>query len=184
MPELISNTPDNPEFARVVDLRKLRDLPRFGFDVAPDSTEAAALARLLGAQGLRKMRFAGQLTPIAGGGWQLDAIIGATVTQPCVVSLEPVITRIDEPVRRTFLPGIAGGAEIVVSPDEDDEIEPLRDRIDLGRIAIEALALALPAYPRKEGASLAPGGDDGEIDRPKPFAALAALREKLGPGES
>jgi uncharacterized metal-binding protein YceD (DUF177 family) len=184
MPELTSHAPDNPDFARVVEMRKLRDLPQFDFEISPDPAEAVALARLLGAQAVRKLRFAGRLLPLAKGGWQLEAQLGATVVQTCVVSLEPVTTRIDEPVRRAFLPGGTTMAEVVVSPDEDDELEPLGDRIDLGRVATEALALALPAYPRKEGATLAPGLDTDEDDVPRPFAALAALRGKLGPEEA
>ena len=51
-------------------------------------------------------------------------------------------------------------------------------------MAIEALALALPAYPRKPGASFgaaesAAGDEESEA---KPFAALAALRGKIGSG--
>ncbi|MFT3972228.1 MAG: DUF177 domain-containing protein [Amaricoccus sp.] len=183
MPELISHASDNPEFARVVELRQIRDLLRFDFDISPEPREAVALAGLLGAQAVRKLRFVGRLVPVAKGGWALEAELGATVVQTCVVSLEPVTTRIDEPVRRAFVPQAATGPEIVVSPDEDDEVEPLGDRIDLGRIATEALALALPAYPRKAGAMLQAGGDD-DADRPRPFAALAALREKLGPGDT
>ncbi len=85
----------------------------------------------------------------------------------------------------------AGGA---VQPDplfkwehgdeEDEDIEPLGDRIDLGLVAIEALALALPPYPRKEGAALAETlpDDAEETETVKPFAALAALRDKLDGG--
>lgn len=194
MPDLITHAADNPEFARVVELRRLRDVPHFDFDISPEPKEAAALARLLGAQGVRKLRFAGRLAPAARSGWSLDATLGATVVQTCVVSLEPVTTRVDERVRRTFvpetaLPETAISAEIVVSPEDDDEIEPLGDRIDLGRIAIEALALALPDYPRKDGVSLE-SDEDGDAadrdaaDRPRPFAALAALRDKLDPGDT
>ena len=183
MPELISHAFDNPEFARVVQVRQLRDLSQFDFDISPDPEEAAALARLLGARAVRKLRFRGRLTPASKGSWDLTAELGATAVQTCVVSLEPVTTRIDEPVRRTFVPDTAVSAEIEVSPDEDDEIEPLGDRIDLGRIAIEALALALPDYPRKDGVALE-ANDDEDADRPRPFAALAALRGKLDPGDT
>lgn len=183
MPELIPHAPDNPDFARVVMVRRLGDLPSFDFDISPDPAEAARLARLLGAQSVRKFRFAGQLAPVADGAWQLDGKLGATVVQTCVVTLDPVTTRIDETVRRTFLSGASATGEIVVSPDDDDdEVEPLGDRIDLGRIATEALALALPAYPRKEGATLAPDPVSADVERPRPFAALEALRSKLGPG--
>ena len=76
----------------------------------------------------------------------------------------------------------------MIDPDEDDEIEPLGDRIDLGLVAIEALALALPPYPRKPGATLGPataaarGAAPLEESALKPFAALAALRGKMGEG--
>jgi uncharacterized metal-binding protein YceD (DUF177 family) len=188
MPDLTSHAADNPEFARVLALRQLRDADSFDFDIAPTPAEAASLARLLGAQAVRKLRFAGRLTPLGAGGWRLDARLGATVVQTCVVTLEPVSTRIDQPVRRSFLPEAAGQtAEIVVDPEEDDEIEPLGDRIDLGLVAIEALALALPAYPRKPGVAFGgpgPAGQDGDPEDPeyKPFAALAALRGKLDGG--
>jgi uncharacterized metal-binding protein YceD (DUF177 family) len=184
MPELISRSPDNPEFARILELRQLRDLDGFDFDIAPAEAERAALARLLGAQAVRKLGFAGRLSRLARGGWQLDAELGATVVQTCVVTLEPVTTRVDQPVRRRFLPEpAAGAAELVVAPDEDDEVEPLGDRIDLGLVAIEVLALALPAYPRKPGASIGPAfAGTAEADEPKPFAALAALRGKSDEG--
>jgi uncharacterized metal-binding protein YceD (DUF177 family) len=181
MPELISHASDNPDFARVLDLRELRDVESFEFEAAPTATEAAALARLLGASAVRKMRFAGRLTPAERGGWQLEGRLGATVVQPCVVTLEPVTTRIDQPVRRTWLPeaGRPAVAEVVLDADVDDEPEPLGERIDLGLVATEALALAMPAYPRKPGAALVSPADADDGERPRPFAALAALRGKL-----
>jgi uncharacterized metal-binding protein YceD (DUF177 family) len=182
MPELSSHDSANPEFARVIEVRQIRDLDAFDFDIAPTPGEAEALARLLDARAVRKLRFAGRLLPIARGGWELEAELGATVVQSCVVTLDPVTTRIDQPVRRRYLPATdVSGTEILVDPEEDDDIEPLSGRIDLGLVALEALALALPAYPRKPGATLDPVAEDG--DEPRPFAALAALRDKLG-GES
>jgi uncharacterized metal-binding protein YceD (DUF177 family) len=187
MPELVARSVANPEFPRVVEVAKLSVTAPFTFDILPDEFERAALARLLDAQTVRKLRFAGSLMPIAEGGWLLDAALGATVVQTCVVSLEPVITRIDQPVRRRFVP-TKPMAEVEISPVDDDEIEPLGPRIDLGLVAIEALALALPDYPRSEGAELQARSFAAEGVRPledsdlKPFSALAALRDKLGNG--
>ena len=192
MPELSPHAPDNPDFARVIAVRAIRDLDSFDFDIAPTEAEAEALARLFDARSVRKMRFKGRLTPL-GRGWQLEADLGATVVQSCVVTLDPVTTRIDQPVRRRFVPegaeawppagAAARPAEIVIDPDEDEEVEPLRDRIDLGLGATEALALALPAYPRKPGATLDAGRGAEDDDEPiRPFAALEALRGKLGEG--
>lgn len=183
MPEIIDHAADNPEFARVIELARLRDVESFAFDIAPTAEEGARIARLMGAQAVRKLRLAGSLARLAGG-WQLDATLGATVIQTCVVTLDPVTTRIDQAVRRRFLPaGAEAAREVILSPeDEDDEIDPLGDRIDLGLVAIEALALALPPYPRKPGASLADIGVGAATEAVKPFAALAALRDKLDGG--
>lgn len=189
MPELVAQSAANPEFPRIVEVAKLSETAPFAFDIAPDEAERAALARLMDARAVRKMRFAGTLAPMEKGGWRLDAELGATVVQTCVITLDPVTTRIDQPVHRRFLPAQqVSGAAIDLSPDDDDEIEPLGPRIDLGLVATEALALALPAYPRKEGAelsgrSVAPEGvrplEDADV---KPFSALAALKDKLGDG--
>lgn len=183
MTPLIEQAADNPEFPRVIELARLRDVPEYPFDISPSETEAAAIARLMDARSVRKMRFAGRLTPVSGGGWQLDGALGATVTQTCVVTLDPVNTRVDQKVRRLYLPNAApSGPDVILSADEDEEIDPLPDRLDLGLVAVEALALALPDYPRKEGASLADMGYGEESETVKPFAALAALRDKLGGG--
>lgn len=186
MADTPSAAPDRPEFSHVVELAALHGAVEF--DIAPDPAEIAALARLMELTALRKMRLTGRLMPVDAEGWQFEGKLGATVVQPCVVTLEPVTTRIDQPVRRRYLPvsGAAAGAgdSGEVGIDEDDEIEPLAERIDLGLLATEALALALPAYPRKEGATLrgADADEAAEDDVVKPFAALSALRDKLGGG--
>lgn len=184
MPDLIDHAADNPEFARVIELGRLRDAQAFAFDISPNPAEAAALARLMGAQAVPKLRFAGRMVALPKGGWQLDGALGTTVIQTCVVTLDPVTTRIDQPVRRLYVPRApTRGTEVIVAVDDADEIEPLGDRVDLGLVAIEALALALPPYPRKPGAALATAGCAGdEPGTVKPFAALAALRDKLGNG--
>jgi uncharacterized metal-binding protein YceD (DUF177 family) len=182
MPDLLTRSRDNPEFARVIEVARLEGLAEFAFDLRPTDDETRALARLLGARSLRKMRFAGRLQRIAAGGWALEAALGATVVQTCVVSLDPVTARVDQPVRRRFLPAPRPDAP-GAAPDEADDVEPLGERIDLGLVAIEEMALALPDYPRKPGASLDRAARAAAAARPeaevKPFAALAALRDKL-----
>lgn len=184
MPDLSTRSATNPDFARVIARADLSESGAFEFDVAPTLEEAEAIARLLGAKSVRKMRFAGALRPIPGG-WRMTARLGATVVQTCVVTLEPVTTRIDEEMSRRFLPAAKPeGPEIVLLPgDADDDVEPLGARIDLGAVALEALALALPAYPRKAGAALAETEPaTGDAAPEKPFAGLAALRDRLRDG--
>ena len=68
---------------------------------------------------------------------------------------------------------------------EDDSVEPMPDEIDLAEVATEALALALPLYPRAPGAEFADGLHAAEGVTPlsdadlKPFAGLQGLAAKL-----
>lgn len=157
------------------------------FERRPEAEQLKAIAAELGLSGLRKLSFSGTLAPDGRRDWRLVATLGATVTQPCVATLEPVTTRIDEPVERRFLADFDAGqptGEEAEMP-EDDTAEPLREVIDLDQVMIEALALALPLYPRAKGADAAdisvtePGKQALGDDDVKPFAGLAALRDQM-----
>jgi uncharacterized metal-binding protein YceD (DUF177 family) len=187
MPDISHHSADNPEFARVLEVARLRGLETFSFDLSATPEESAALARLLDARTVRKLRFQGVLRPSAGTGWTLEGKLGVTVVQACVVTLEPVTTRLDLDVRRQFLPQASPkGTEVTLEPLDEDETEPLADRIDLGLVAVESIVLNLPSYPRAEGAELgeavfaAPGERPLRDAEVKPFSALAALKDKLG----
>ena len=180
----MNSTTPNPERLRVAGLRTGTPTT---FDLRPDDTARAAIADRLGLLALRKLRFSGALIPEGRDAWRLDATLGATVVQACVVTLDPVTTRIDEPVERLWRPDAAlndrgEGAEIEV-PGED--IEPLPEVIDLRAVLTEALALALPLYPHAPGATdaaraleeaAAPAPED---ERPNPFAALEGLKSRM-----
>lgn len=181
----MSQHPQNTRAIRVADLSARRPV---SFDLAPNAEEMARISADLGLLGLRKLRFRGTLTAEGRADWRLQADLGATVIQPCVVTLDPVQTRIDEPVIRRFSPDAAletpePGAEIEIP--EDDTLEPLGSEIDLGRVMVEALSLALPPYPRRDGAELGQltVAEEGvaplQDEETKPFAALARLRDKL-----
>jgi uncharacterized metal-binding protein YceD (DUF177 family) len=171
------------------EIRTVRDLKNSGangFDLAPDASERAAVAEQLGAIAIRKLRFKGEIRAHNKTDWRLTATLGATVDQTCVVTAEKVTTRVDVPVIRLFEKPVdeeLQGGEVEF--DGDDEIEPLGDEIDLGAILSEALLLALPDYPRIKGAELQessftePGITPMDEAETKPFAALAALRDKL-----
>ncbi|WP_238366547.1 YceD family protein [Mesobacterium pallidum] len=156
----------------------------------PGADRLKAIAAELGLSDLRKLNFAGRLSPAGKRDWQLEAHLGATVVQPCVVSLIPVTTRIEEDVTRRYTRDMPdpGDADEVEMP-EDDTLEPLGAEIDIEAAMIEALALALPPYPRADGAALddatftEPGKAAMSDDDVKPFAGLAALRDKLDGGD-
>ena len=155
------------------------------FEVVPDPEARAALCRELGLLGLQKLRFKGQLDIDQTGDWRLRARVGATVTQACTITLAPVKTRIEEVVERRFISDFPAPEETETEMDSDDTIEALGERIDLGAILTEALALALPPWPRGDGAELgavsvaAPGVDPLSESAMRPFAGLGNLRDAL-----
>lgn len=109
----------------------------------------------------------------------------ADVVQRCVVSLEPVAGKIDEPVEAEYGPAAESGPEEVVHLDEPDPPEPLEgDSLELGELVAQHLSVALDPYPRKQGAEAPdwtpPGPAPGEADPDNPFSVLASLGKKRG----
>ena len=151
---------------------------------APDAGARKAIAAALGLLDLPQMLFDGDIRPSGKRDMVLSGKLTALAIQPCSVTLEPVRTRIDEQVVRQYLADyqMPEGEEVEIP--EDDTLEALGEVIDAAQVAIEALALALPLYPRAPGAelgavSVAPPGSvplqDADL---KPFAVLAKLIDK------
>jgi uncharacterized metal-binding protein YceD (DUF177 family) len=165
---------------------KFSDLRHGGvraFAYVPDDDTAREIMAALDLSRLDKVRLAGTLTPAEAGGWDLTASLGATVTQPCVATLDPVRTRIDSEVLRRYRPDFhipQDGGEMEM-PD-DDTAEPLPTTLDIGGLLLEELSLAIPAFPRAEDSDLGPrlfaepGTTPMTDDDAKPFAVLGALR--------
>lgn len=121
--------------------------------------------------------------------WKKDGIrlkgrVQAQVTQACVLTLEPVSARIDEPFEQIFVPEgsklarivTTEAAEMVLDPDGPDLPEEFSgDTIDAGEVVAEFAALGIDPYPRKKGVDFQdhiesdPAKSEG---RPSPFAAL------------
>ncbi len=161
------------------------------FDIVPDAAMRTALAERLDIRGLRKFSFKGELRPSGRSDWVLEGVLGATFVQDCAITLDPVTTRVDEPVRRHYVTEMPAPEGPEAEMPEDDSIELLGPVIDPGAVAIEELVLAIPPFPRAAGVELTPegtlyaapdGADPIEDARPKPFAGLAALRDKLAGG--
>lgn len=176
---------DSPEHGgrlRTASLPRHRDLE---FRLEPTSQERRAVAERLEIIDIKKLRFEGRLIPEGRADWRLEGWLGATVVQPCVVTLDPVTTRIDETVTRRFLadaPAAPGGGEVEMPQDESEEA--LSDEISLDAVMLEALSLALPAYPRRDGAEMErseftePGKTPLSDEDVRPFAGLKALRDR------
>ncbi len=156
-----------------------------GFVITPDSAGRAAVAQHLGILDVRKLRFEGRLVPQGRRDWTLEAMLGATVVQECVVTLAPVVTRIDEPVTRRYLADLPEPGLGETEMPEDDTIEELPASLDLAAVMIEALSLALPPFPRAPDAGpvdltvTEPGAAPLDAAAVRPFAGLASLRDRL-----
>ncbi|MCV6584083.1 MAG: DUF177 domain-containing protein [Marinibacterium sp.] len=167
---------------RVADLSPHHPTP---FALQPQAPALRAIADELGLLGLRKLRLEGTVEASGKRDWRLRATLGATVVQPCVITLDPVTTRIDVPVERLYLARYVDPDGEEAEMPEDDRIEPLPETLDLDALLIEALALNLPQYPRADGASLGeavftePGETPMRDEDARPFAGLSALRDQL-----
>lgn len=97
--------------------------------------------------------------------------VSASITQICVVSLDPFDSVVEEEVAVDFVAPDAGS----VARDPDDGPDELTDgRIDLGSLTAEFLALGLDPYPRKPGVDFE--FDAGPDGTGSPFAALGKLK--------
>ena len=117
--------------------------------------------------------------------------VRARVGQTCVVTLDPILNDIDEPIDLIFAPPeqIPALSDLVDEAGESDaEIpdppEPIEHgMIDLGRLATDAMFLGIDPYPRKPDAVFEPPvvAEDPEDH---PFAALKALRVEPKPPDA
>ena len=154
------------------------------FTFAPDEAARRQIAAALDLIELPEFTFRGELAPFGRADVTLRADLTAVVVQPCSITLAPVRSKLADTTERRY-------AYDYAQPDADeleipeDDIEALPETIDIAAVAIEALALALPLYPRARGAEFteaafaAPGVEPLQSADLKPFAGLAALADKL-----
>lgn len=108
----------------------------------------------------------------------------AKVVQACVATATPLPAEISEAFSLRFVPALAPGEEEVELSEEDcDIVEYDGGAIDLGEAVAETMALSLDRFPRSPDADaiLKAAGvlEESEVG---PFAALRALKEKMGKG--
>lgn len=197
MPQLVPGP-----FPRPVDVHAV---PDGGLDMAIEATaeERAAIAAEIGLAGLDALTARFHIQPRAGGRFEVEGSLEASIAQVCVVSLEPfnsTITReidlefappprsVEVPAlparsrRREPAPREAPPPRPVVVPgndDQEDPADPIVDgKIDLGAVTLEFLTLSLDLYPRKPGVHFT---DVSVGDKDKagesPFAALRRLKD-------
>lgn len=148
--------------------------------------ERQAMAEVAGVREILSAHASFDVVPKSGGRVQVTGLVRGRIGQTCVVTLDPIESEIEEEVDLMFAPEaeVRRLADLIEegqdgeAPEVADPPEPITGGIiDLGRLATDALFLAIDPYPRKEGAVFeaevtAPDPDD------HPFAALKALQDK------
>lgn len=181
-----------PPFARPVPVRALSRRKPLPFDLAPEPGEKPAIARFLGLEALRVLRFRGELVPVGAESWRVEGRLTAEIVHACVVTLTPVVQSIDQAVTRDYVPAEALRLPDEIDPDPNagDDPDPFDTAIDPGLLAIESLALEIDTYPRAPGVPPArfqatpPGAEPLADEALRPFAGLAALKDKPAGGET
>lgn len=131
-------------------------------------------------------------------GVRLKAKLQASIIQECVLSLAPVPYQIDEDIELFFVvdgdniykPFIQDETKEIFLDISSDDIPEIYDghNLEIGKIAEEFFELAIPIYPKAEGAELAGGSwqtpKSGKVVAdsnviPHPFAGLAKLKDKF-----
>lgn len=152
-------------------------------DIEADPVAREAMAELAEVPEIRSAHASFDVTLRRDGRVHVAGQVRALVGQICVVTLDPMETAIDEAIDLEFAPPeqIPQLSDLVNEAEESDEEipdppEPITNgMIDLGRIATDALFLAIDPYPRKPGAVFEPkldAADPGD----HPFAALKAFK--------
>jgi Large ribosomal RNA subunit accumulation protein YceD len=160
-------------------------IPEVGLhrDIEADQPTRKAMADVAGLREILSASASLDVMPKGGGRFHVAGRVRARVGQTCVVTLDPIENDIDEPIDLIFAPPeqIPELSDLVDDAAESEEEIPdppepiVNGIIDLGRLATDALFLAIDPYPRKPGAVFEPRV---EADDPEdhPFAALKALK--------
>jgi uncharacterized metal-binding protein YceD (DUF177 family) len=150
-------------------------------DIEADQRIREAMAEIAGLRDISWARASFDLAPKSGGRVHVTGRVSARIGQTCVVTLDPIESEIDEEVDLMFVPPEqiaqhATPADSGAEGDDSDAPEPIENGIiDLGRLASDALYLAIDPYPRKEGAVFESQVADADPED-HPFAALKALQ--------
>lgn len=163
-------------------------IPDTGLDreLEASAAERQAMADLAGVREILSAQACFDVVPKSGGRVQVTGHVRARVGQTCVVTLDPMESEIDEEVDLIFAPEaeVRRLADLIEEGQDDEEPPEVADPpeaivngiIDLGRIATDALFLAIDPYPRKPGVVF-----EAEVTaldpEDHPFAALKALQD-------
>ncbi|WP_439361695.1 YceD family protein [Bradyrhizobium sp. DASA03007] len=156
-------------------------------ELEASAAERQAMAEIAGLREILSAHASFDVVPKSGGRVEVTGLVRGRIGQTCVVTLDPIESEIEEEVDLIFAPEAEARrlADLIEEGQDDQEPPDVADPpeaivngiIDLGRLATDALFLAIDPYPRKEGAVF-----EAEVTAPDsedhPFAALKALQDR------
>ncbi|MDE2012467.1 MAG: DUF177 domain-containing protein [Alphaproteobacteria bacterium] len=178
--------PERPPLERFYDLA---DLSEAGDEVrivaGPD--DLPVLARWAGVDKVERFEAVVTLSRLSPSRFLYKADLLAELVQNCVVTLEPVKSRLTRSFSRTLhvLPRHArprpeeeGGGALTLAAGEDEAPEEIESpRYDLAAPLLEELVLGVDPYPRAPGVEFAPPQEPAAA-KESPFAALKSLKKE------
>lgn len=155
-------------------------------ELEASAAERQAMADVAGVREILSAQADFDVVPRSGGRIQVTGSVRARIGQTCVVTLDPIESEIEEDVDLVFAPEAEARrlADLIEEGQDDEAPSEVADPpeaivngvIDLGRVATDALFLAIDPYPRKEGVVF-----EAEVTaldpEDHPFAALKALQD-------
>jgi uncharacterized metal-binding protein YceD (DUF177 family) len=178
-----------PEFSRPFDITKLgKQGQRQTIEATPG--ELKALARRMKIPAIHSLCATLDIQPWKKGQIRVRGKLQASIDQECVRTLDIFTSSMEEPVERIYA---RRSRQDAPEQNKENEIDPLAsdepdiiegDRIDLGELVAETLALSLDPWPKKPGTDFIDyqtddsGAAPVEERRPSPFAGLESLKQK------
>ncbi|HSM94399.1 MAG TPA: hypothetical protein VLT91_00045 [Rhizomicrobium sp.] len=165
----------------------LSDLSAAGAEVTIDlkQEQRAKLAAWLDVESVEKFTGVVALRKLAMNRFRYEARLLCDLTQPSVVTLEPLQTHIAESFSRELHVAhrlrreVAGDEELALAAGDDDAPEEIESsKFDLAGPLLEELSLALDPYPRAPGEAFRPP----ELPDDKPESPFAVLKRLKGEG--
>lgn len=185
----------DPEWSHPVDIEKIESKP-LTLSIEPDDEEKEALCQRLGVRAIEALRADLKFARDAGAVIHVTGRIEAELVQDCVISTEPVKSRIAEDFEawyadpeKTVIFAKArrernmnkANVEVPIL-DESEDPEPAVDgKIDAGELTTQYLSLFINPYPHAEGAAYKGPPEKGgrkaqDASFKNPFAALKAWK--------
>ncbi len=168
-----------PEFSRPLTIDRI---PDDGLDrtLTAKEDERQRLADRFGLLSLDSLTAALHVQVVQRGQVEVSGHLTAEVVQQCVVTLEPLSSRVecDIDVQCMNEPDFNPGSSNLITPDEED-VEPIIDGvINLGEIVAQHFGAALDPYPRKPGLSPVNAEYSTNAMNISPLAKLVELKAK------